>query len=109
MLARPPSSAGSSSGGRPHRCSSAWPRASDGSRQTRGDQVVGRPAAVTGGHYKWVALSNTTAAVFMSALDGYMVIIGLTAIFRGIHLDPLAPGNVTYLLWMTIVYRRFST
>ena len=24
----------------------------------------------TGDRYKWVALSNTTAAVFMSALDG---------------------------------------
>ena len=27
------------------------------------------------------------------------------AIFRGIHLDPLAPGNVTYLLWMIMGYR----
>jgi MFS family permease len=67
--------------------------------------VAGRPAAVTGGHYKWVALSNTTAAVFMSALDGSIVIIALPAIFRGIHLDPLAPGNVTYLLWMIMGYR----
>ena len=29
----------------------------------------------------------------MSALDGSIVIIALPAIFRGIHLDPLAPGN----------------
>ncbi len=34
--------------------------------------------------YKWVALSNTTLAVFMSALDGSIVIISLPAIFRGI-------------------------
>jgi hypothetical protein len=27
------------------------------------------PMAVTGDRYKWVALSNTTTAVFMSALD----------------------------------------
>ena len=67
--------------------------------------MAGRPAAVTGDHYKWVALSNTTAAVFMSALDGSIVIIALPAIFRGIHLDPLAPGNVTYLLWMIMGYR----
>src|SRR6202451_211581 len=53
-----------------------------------------------GDRYKWVALANTTAAVFMSALDGSIVIIALPAIFRGIHLDPLAPGNVFYLLWM---------
>ncbi len=54
--------------------------------------------------YKWVALSNTTLAVFMSTLDGSIVIISLPAIFRGIHLDPLAPGNVSYLLWMIIGY-----
>jgi MFS family permease len=52
-----------------------------------------------------VALANTTAAVFMSALDGSIVIIALPAIFRGIHLDPLAPGNVSYLLWMIMGYR----
>ena len=50
--------------------------------------------------YKWVALSNTTSAVFMSALDGSIVLIALPAIFRGIRLDPLAAGNVSYLLWM---------
>jgi hypothetical protein len=32
--------------------------------------------------YKWVALSNTTLAVFMSALDGSIVLISLPAIFR---------------------------
>ena len=55
--------------------------------------------------YKWVALSNTTMAVFMSALDGSIVIISLPAIFRGIQLDPLAPGNISYLLWMIMGYR----
>ena len=58
-----------------------------------------------GDRYKWVALSNTTMAVFMSALDGSIVIIALPAIFRGIHLDPLAPGNISYLLWMVMGYR----
>jgi MFS family permease len=55
--------------------------------------------------YKWVALANTTAAVFMSLLDGSIVLISLPAIFRGIHLDPLAPENVSYLLWMIMGYR----
>jgi MFS family permease len=55
--------------------------------------------------YKWVALANTTAGVFMSGLDGSIVIIAMPAIFRGIHLDPLAPGNVIYLLWMIMGYR----
>jgi MFS family permease len=52
-----------------------------------------------------VALVNTTAAVFMSTLDGSIVIIALPAIFRGIHLDPLAPQNIGYLLWMIMGYR----
>jgi MFS family permease len=55
--------------------------------------------------YKWVALSNTTMAVFMSALDGSIVIISLPAIFRGIHLDPLSAGNISFLLWMIMGYR----
>ncbi|MET0702953.1 MAG: MFS transporter [Mycobacterium sp.] len=55
--------------------------------------------------YRWIALSNTTAAVFMSALDGSIVIISLPAIFRGIHLDPLDPANIGYLLWMIMGYR----
>src|ERR1700712_5788252 len=59
----------------------------------------------TGGRYKWVVLTNTTAAVFMSSLDGSIVIISLPAIFRGIDLDPLAPSNIGYLLWMIMGYR----
>ncbi len=55
--------------------------------------------------YKWVALANTTAATFMAVLDGSIVIIALPAIFRGIHLDPLAPGNIAFLLWMIMGYR----
>ncbi len=49
--------------------------------------------------YKWVALSNTTLGVLMATINSSIVIISLPAIFRGIHLDPLAPGNVSYLLW----------
>ncbi len=68
--------------------------------------MTAAPGPGTGSdRYKWVALSNTTAAVFMSALDGSIVIIALPAIFRGINLDPLAPGNVVYLLWMIMGYR----
>ena len=55
--------------------------------------------------YRWVALANTTAAMFMATVDGSIVIIALPAIFRGIHLDPLAPGNISYLLWMIMGYR----
>ena len=52
-----------------------------------------------------MALANTTAAVFMAQLDGSIVLIALPAIFRGIHLDPLAKGNIVYLLWMIMGYR----
>ena len=54
--------------------------------------------------YPWIVLTNTTVAMFMSALDASIVIIALPAIFRGIHLDPLAAGNVAYLLWMIMGY-----
>ena len=69
------------------------------------DQMASGLTERTEQRYRWVALSNTTAAVFMSQLDGSIVIIALPAIFRGIHLDPLAPGNIAYLLWMIMGYR----
>ncbi|MCW2677698.1 MAG: transporter [Modestobacter sp.] len=50
--------------------------------------------------YKWVALSNTTLGVLMATINSSIVIISLPAIFRGIGLDPLQQGNVSYLLWM---------
>ncbi|HEY0279472.1 MAG TPA: MFS transporter [Solirubrobacterales bacterium] len=62
-------------------------------------------SAPPGDGYKWTALANTTAAVFMSTLDGSIVLIAMPAIFRGIHLDPLAPENIVYLLWMIMGYR----
>ncbi len=49
---------------------------------------------------KWIALSNTTLGVLMATVNASIVIISLPAIFRGIRLDPLATGNVGYLLWM---------
>ncbi len=51
-------------------------------------------------HYKWVALSNTTVGMFLATVNSSIVLISLPAIFRGIGLDPLAPGNGSYLLWM---------
>ena len=54
--------------------------------------------------YKWTALSNTTLGSFMATLDSSIVIISLPAIFRGIHLDPLEPSNISYLLWMLMGY-----
>ncbi|WP_370376951.1 MFS transporter [Catenulispora sp. GAS73] len=42
--------------------------------------------------------------MLISAVDSSIVIISLPAIFRGIGLDPLAPGNIGYLLWMILGY-----
>src|SRR2546423_14720700 len=36
----------------------------------------------------------------MASVDSSIVIISLPAIFRGIHLDPLQPSNIKYLLWL---------
>ncbi|TAJ47077.1 MAG: MFS transporter [Herbiconiux sp.] len=54
--------------------------------------------------YKWVALSNTTLGMLMATINGSIVLISLPAIFTGIQLDPLEPGNVSYLLWMLMGY-----
>ena len=54
--------------------------------------------------YKWVALSNTSLGMFMATVDSSIVIISMPAIFRGIHLDPFAAGNISYLLWMIMGY-----
>jgi len=40
----------------------------------------------------------------MATIDGSIVIVSMPAIFRGINLNPLSPGNVTYLLWMIMGY-----
>lgn len=40
----------------------------------------------------------------MATVNASVVLISLPAIFRGIHLNPLAPQNVSYLLWMLMGY-----
>src|SRR5579872_2441431 len=58
---------------------------------------AGRPL---GPHYKWIALSNTTLGMLMVTINQSIVLIALPDIFRGIGLNPLSPGNTSYLLWM---------
>jgi hypothetical protein len=48
--------------------------------------------------YKWVALSNTTLGMLVATINASILLIALPDIFRGIHIDPLAPGNTSYLL-----------
>ena len=55
--------------------------------------------------YKWVALSNTTLGTMMATIDTSIMLIAMPDVFRGIHLDPLAPGNSFYLLWMILGFQ----
>ncbi len=40
----------------------------------------------------------------MATIDTSIMLIALPDIFRGIHLDPLLPGNSFYLLWMILSF-----
>ncbi|MGH3579559.1 MAG: MFS transporter, partial [Mycobacterium sp.] len=59
-----------------------------------------QPGDAARNRYKWTALSNTTLGVFITLLNTSIVIISMPAIFRGIHLNPLQPSNIGYLLWL---------
>jgi EmrB/QacA subfamily drug resistance transporter len=65
-----------------------------------GALVPGKPDRVIGPNYKWIALSNTTLGVLMVTINQSIVLIALPAVFKGIGLNPLGPGNTSYLLWM---------
>jgi MFS family permease len=52
--------------------------------------------------YKWIALSNTTVGMLLATINSSILLIALPDIFRGIRIDPLAPGNTNYLLWMIL-------
>src|SRR5256885_14933760 len=54
--------------------------------------------------YKWVALSNTTLGMLMATINASIVLIALPAIFTGIHINPLTPGNTSFLLWILMGY-----
>ncbi|MDX6325049.1 MAG: hypothetical protein QOK15_1403 [Nocardioidaceae bacterium] len=55
-------------------------------------------------HYKWIVLSNTTLGVLMATINMSILLIALPDIFRGIGVDPLAPGNTSLLLWLIMGY-----
>jgi EmrB/QacA subfamily drug resistance transporter len=52
------------------------------------------------GHDRRVALSVTTVGMLAATLNASILLISLPAIFTGLGLDPLAPSNISYLLWM---------
>lgn len=68
------------------------------------DSRQGRRNRPVGPSYKWIALSNTTLGVLMASIDASIVLISLPAIFNGIHINPLAPGETGYFLWLLLGY-----
>ncbi|HEY3737493.1 MAG TPA: MFS transporter [Jatrophihabitans sp.] len=51
-------------------------------------------------HSRRVILAVTTIGVLAAMLNGSILLIALPAIFDGLHIDPLAPSNISYLLWL---------
>ncbi len=68
---------------------------------TRPSRASGEPP---GANYKWIVLSNTTMGVLLATINASILLIALPDIFRGIHLDPLAPQNTNYLLWLILSF-----
>src|SRR3981081_4323573 len=64
------------------------------------DQTAAAEAGSRGGHYKWIALSNTTLGILMVTINQSILLISLPALFRGINLNPLVPSNTSYFLWV---------
>src|SRR5579884_209400 len=42
--------------------------------------------------------------MLLATINSSILLIALPDIFRGIHIDPLAPGNTNYLLWMILSF-----
>jgi len=61
-------------------------------------------ADVPGDGYKWIALSNTTLGVLMATINSSIILISMPAIFNGIGINPLAPGETNYFLWLLLGY-----
>jgi MFS family permease len=68
-------------------------------------ETVPRHARPVGPNYKWVALSNTTLGVLLGAMDSSIILISLPDIFKGLHVNPLAPAETGNLLWMLLGYQ----
>jgi MFS family permease len=63
-------------------------------------QEIDQGANARGKNYKWIALSNTTLGVLIITINQSILLISLPALFRGIKLNPLVPGNTSYFLWV---------
>src|SRR5437899_1106156 len=72
--------------------------------QEQVQRIHDRRRRPVGPHYKWVALTNTTMGSLMATIDASIVLIAFPAIFKGIGINPLAPGEASYFLWLLLGY-----
>ncbi len=81
---------------------SARPVAANG----RSGRIADHPvrSAPVGDGYKWIALSNTTLGTLMATINSSIILISMPAIFTGIGINPLAPGESNYFLWLLLGY-----
>jgi MFS family permease len=64
------------------------------------DAVAAVTAADRGRHHRGMTLLVVTLGLLMVTINQSILLISLPDIFRGIHLNPLTPSNVSYFLWM---------
>ncbi len=69
-----------------------------------GTRERARQGAPAHDRYKWIALSNATLGVLMATINSSIILISLPAIFNGIGINPLAPGETNYFLWLLLGY-----
>ena len=91
------------------RISTASERTASDSTPRQMSRRMARARRPVGPHYKWVALTNTTLGALMATIDSSIVLIALPAIFKGIGIDPLAPGESSYFLWLLLGYMVVTT
>ncbi len=53
---------------------------------------------------KWLTLSNTTLGALLVMVNSSIILISLPDIFRGVHLNPLAPSHTDLFLWLLMGY-----
>lgn len=73
-------------------------------KETPGTMRQRRHQLPPGKNYKWIALSNTTLGVLMATINSSIILISMPAIFTGIGINPLAPGETNYFLWLLLGY-----
>ncbi|HEU17017.1 MAG TPA: MFS transporter, partial [Nitrososphaeria archaeon] len=54
--------------------------------------------------HRRAVLINTTISGLVASMNATIVIVALPAIFRGLHVSPMAPDELAYLLWIMMGY-----